>query len=224
MDAMQAAVHLVTVEGMTVTAAAKAAGVPRMTLSDRLRKDAPTEDPKLGRPQELPAAVEEAIVKCLITCAEFQYPMTRRDVQNIVQAYVLEKNVKTRWEDGLPGRDWVDNFRKRWRHKIKLKKPTNIKRSRAAVSPKTIRSFFEHLGPNVEGVPDTHFFNFDETNLRDDPGKLFYMMYKRSSVPYLLSLQLQYMGRYRYHKYHYTKFVTRLLSPSLHHSGYYKHR
>jgi hypothetical protein len=94
MDAMQAAVHLVTVEGMTVTAAAKGAGVPRMTLSDRLRKDAPTEDPKLGRPQELPAAVEEANVKCLITCAEFQYPMTRRDVQNIVQAYVLEKNVK----------------------------------------------------------------------------------------------------------------------------------
>jgi hypothetical protein len=52
----------------------------------------------------------------------------------------------------------------------KVKKPTNIKRSRAQVSPQIIRKFFTHLAPNIQGVPATHFFNYDETNLRDDPG------------------------------------------------------
>jgi transposase len=171
MDAMVEAVSLVRDHGMSVSAAAKEAGVPRMTLSDRIRKEEPSKEPRLGRPQELSAVVEEAIVNCLIKCAEFQYPMSKRDLQKIVQAYVVEHNVETRWEAGKPGKDWVDNFRKRWSHRVKVKKPTNIKRSRAAVSPQTIRNFFEHLGPNVEGVPGTHFFNFDETNLRDDPGK-----------------------------------------------------
>jgi hypothetical protein len=33
-----------------------------------------------------------------------------------------------------------------------------------------VRDFFEKLGPNVTGILATHFFNYDETNLKDDPG------------------------------------------------------
>jgi hypothetical protein len=54
-----------------------------------------------------------------------------------------------------------------------VKKPTNIKRSRAMISPQVIRKFFDHLAPNLEGVQASHFFNYDETNLRDDPGTVF---------------------------------------------------
>jgi len=65
-------------------------------------------------------------------------------------------------------------FQKRWAHRVKLKRPTNIKRTRAAVSPQIIRDFFTRVEPNLQGVPPSHIFNYDETNLRDDPGKYFY--------------------------------------------------
>jgi hypothetical protein len=79
--------------------------------------------------------------------------------------------VETRWKDSKPGKDWVINFQRRWKNEVKLRKPRHIKRSQAQVSPSIIREFFTHLGPNVEGAWPAHFFNYDETNLKDDPGR-----------------------------------------------------
>ena len=45
-----------------------------------------------------------------------------------------------------------------------------LKRSRAKVSPQTLKDFFVQLGSNVEGVKPEHFFNHDELYLKDDPG------------------------------------------------------
>lgn len=144
--------------------------VPRMTLSDRLRRTVPMDRPALGRPQELSRSVEEALVKCLVMCAEFNYPMRKRDLQDLVQSYCTEHDVKTRWVDDRPGKAWVRNFRKRWRHMVRVRKPTNIKRSRARVSPAVVRDFFERIKPNLEGIPSKNVFNYDETCFRDDPG------------------------------------------------------
>jgi hypothetical protein len=38
------------------------------------------------------------------------------------------------------------------------------------VSPETVHAFFEQIQPNLEGVPLSHIFNYDETGFRDDPG------------------------------------------------------
>lgn len=105
-------------------------------------------------------------MKCLKICGEYQYPMRKSDLQQIVQAYCVRHEIKTRWKDDMPAREWVRLFLKRWRHEIKLKKPTNIKRSRAAVSPRIIRDFFGRAAPNLEGIPATHIMNYDETNLQ----------------------------------------------------------
>jgi len=54
-----------------------------MTLSDRLkaiRAGKPKQLPRIGRPGELDKEVEEAIVKCLVACAEFHYPMSRKNL------------------------------------------------------------------------------------------------------------------------------------------------
>jgi hypothetical protein len=170
------AVRLVKSQGFSIMKAAKYTNsvkknpVPRTTLSDRLRKAQPTEAPALGRPQELPKAVEEALVVCLEMCAEFNYPMRKRDLQDLVQNYCVEHDVKTRWLEDRPGKGWVRNFRKRWRHRVRVRKPTNIKRSRAKVSPEEVRAFFANIKPNLEGVPSKNIFNYDETCFRDDPG------------------------------------------------------
>lgn len=78
--------------------------------------------------------------------------------------------METRWVDSRPGKDWISNFIKRHSAQIKIRKPTNIKRSRAKVSPADVRSFFERVTPNLDGIAPTHIFNYDETNLKDDPG------------------------------------------------------
>lgn len=175
---MVLAVKLVQESGYSISKAARVCQVKRTTLNDRLLKyNDPQNAPKVGRPQELAPAEEEELVQCLSLCAEFQYPMRKRDVQKLVQEYVLANDVNVRWDEGKPGKDWVRNFTKRWAHRVKVKRPTNIKRSRGKVSPEILRKFFSYLAPNVEGVPATHFFNYDETNLKDDPGKLYLPTY-----------------------------------------------
>ncbi len=114
--------------------------------------------------------VEEVLVQCLEMCAEFQYPLKKRDLQDLVQSYCVTNSVKTRWENDSPGYDWIRSFKDRWRHRVKVNKLSNIKRSRAKVSPDDIKEFFERLKPNVEGIPPTHIFNFDESPIKDDPG------------------------------------------------------
>lgn len=169
-EAMDEAVSLVIDRGWTVRRAATKAGVPRMTLSDRMKVKSPRKRIPLGRRPELSKEVEEAIVGCLKMCADYQFPMRKRDVQQLVQAYCTEHNVLTRWRENWPGKAWIRNFRARWKHVIKLKKPNNIKRCRAMVSPAIIRSYMQHLSKSVEGVKPEHIFNYDETNVQDDPG------------------------------------------------------
>lgn len=82
---MKEAIRLVKYEDYSIVQASlvinrvKKNVVPRMTLSDRLKD--PKEETVLGRPQELPRAVEEALVDCLVMCSEFQYPMKKSDLK-----------------------------------------------------------------------------------------------------------------------------------------------
>jgi hypothetical protein len=48
-------------------------------------------------------------------------------------------------------------------HRVKVKKPSNIKRSRAMVNPLILKKFFHHLTPIIEGVPASQIFNYHET-------------------------------------------------------------
>lgn len=94
------AVRLLKEENFTIKSAAgainsrKKAPVPRMTLSDRLCRADPQKTLQLGRPCELPEKVEAALVKCLKMCGEFNYPMKRSDLQDLVQAYCTEHSVQ----------------------------------------------------------------------------------------------------------------------------------
>lgn len=47
----------------------------------------------------------------------------------------------------------------------------NIKRSRVAVSPDVINTYFDELKRELKDVPSSHIINYDKTNLCDDPGK-----------------------------------------------------
>lgn len=49
---------------------------------------------------------------------------------------------------------------------------TNIKASRASVDPNEIKDFFENLRPALEETRPAIIYNYDETNITDDPGAI----------------------------------------------------
>ncbi len=91
-------------------------------------------------------------------CAEFNYPMCKKKLQNLVQSYCVEHNVKTRWHNDRPGKDWVRLFKKRWSHRVKVRHPT-----------KDLRDIMTRIQPSLESIPRFNIFNYDESPIRDDP-------------------------------------------------------
>lgn len=46
----------------------------------------------------------------------------------------------------------------------------NIKKARAQIGAKDIECYMENLKSVVQDVTNTHLWNYDKTNLTDDPG------------------------------------------------------
>ncbi|CAB3251132.1 unnamed protein product [Arctia plantaginis] len=65
--------------------------------------------------------------------------------------------------------DWVKQFLKR-HPTLSVRFATNIK-IRAALSKEILQEYIENLTPKIRDIPPTHIFNYDETNLADDPGQ-----------------------------------------------------
>jgi hypothetical protein len=163
---MQRALDLVRDENCPVSRAAKICGVPRVTLIDNLKGTHKTGAP--GRPIVLSEEEERALVEVLVQMSEFNYPVTKRHVCDMVKNY-LDKNRVTRFKGNRPGRIWARNFLERHKDRIAVKKPTNIRRSRAAVSPDDIKAYHANLSKELEGIPPSNIFNCDESCLQDNP-------------------------------------------------------
>jgi len=87
----------------------------------------------------------------------------------MVKSY-LDKRRETAFKNNKPGRGWMRGFLARHKDKIVIRKPTNIRRCRAAVSPDEIKAYFVNLEKELCDVPPSRIFNCDETAMRDDPG------------------------------------------------------
>jgi hypothetical protein len=58
-------------------------------------------------------------------------------------------------------------------NQVGIRKATNIRRSRAAVSSEQIKEYFANLACEIEGVPARDIFNCDKTCSRDDPTAVY---------------------------------------------------
>ena len=164
---LQNAADLIEKEGWSLAQAAKECNVPRITLHDRMKGT--HQSGRVGRPTVLSKVEEEVLVEMLKLLAEFNYPVSKRGLKDLVKVY-LDKKRDTIFKHNRPGRKWVKNFLMRHKGQIGIRKATNIRRSRAAVSPDQIREYFSNLKKEIAGLPASHIFNYDETCLRDDPG------------------------------------------------------
>ena len=69
----------------------------------------------------------------------------------------------------LQSAEWANLFIKR-QSPLTKSMASNIKRERAEASEKDVNDFFDNLAPELKDVEEKNVWNYDETNLFDDPG------------------------------------------------------
>ena len=68
----------------------------------------------------------------------------------------------------MPGRHWVKLFLER-HPRLAARRANLIKRARAEVSRQTVEEFFNNYTQVAHDIPPENIFNYDKTNLRDEP-------------------------------------------------------
>ena len=164
---VDAAIRQVRRGKMSLPRAAFEYGVPRTTLRNKFNG---FHCGKIGGQQKISAEWESEIASAIDTLVDWRVPLTGLEVRGLVKAFVdvvgLEHQLFK--NDNLPGVDWLRGFLKR--NNMTLRTASNVTSARAKVSADTINSYFDELQKELEGIPPSNIFNYDETNLSDDPG------------------------------------------------------
>ncbi|XP_044741169.1 MFS-type transporter clz9-like isoform X3 [Chrysoperla carnea] len=152
---------------LTQRAAETRYGIPRSTIKNKLKGRHMN---TVGRARTFSDEEELAFEKHLITLSDYGFPVVETDFRYAVKCYLDKKGVKIdRFQNNLPGYEWTKSFLKR-HEKLTSRLSSNIKKVRAEVGAKDIENYMENLKEVIENVPATHIWNYDETNLSDDPG------------------------------------------------------
>ncbi|XP_037045724.1 uncharacterized protein LOC119081087 [Bradysia coprophila] len=168
---MSKAIHAIESKSLSIRKAAAKYNINYSAVFRRLKRLPGSIKAHGGQPA-LNANEESFIVHRIQICADWGYPLDAFTLRMLVKQYLdeLGKVIK-RFKNNVPGRDWAYSFLHRHKKEISERLCQNIKRSRAAVSPEVITDYFKLLENELKDVPPQNILNYDETNLRDDPGK-----------------------------------------------------
>ena len=97
------------------------------------------------------------------------FPVDELDFRFIVKSYLaIHGRIVKVFQNNLPGRDWIKSFSSR-HPQLSIRFANNIKRVRAAIDEKVINEYIDNIGVLVQDVPPQNIYNYDETNVSDDP-------------------------------------------------------
>ena len=147
--------------------------VPRSTLHNRVKG---VHRLKPGHQTVFNDTEEKSLVHHIQVVSLWGFPFTTLDMRMVAKS-VLDsagKNIKC-FKNNVPSAEWARSFLKRHEHELTQRSCQNIKRVRANVSPEHINQYFDNLekslkNPDGSEIPPHCIFNYDETNLTDDPG------------------------------------------------------
>ncbi|KAI8432605.1 hypothetical protein MSG28_013591, partial [Choristoneura fumiferana] len=160
------------VEGrLSIRQASEHYGIPYGTLFNKYHG-------KYGKNLELKHE-EIRILESAAKSAEWGFPLSLLDLRMFAKM-LLDKQGRSvaKFTNNLPGVDWAYSLLKRHNSGYSQRVATNIKKSRAAVSRESLTQYFDNLEEVIKDVPPANIFNYDETNMSDDPGKKI-GLYKR---------------------------------------------
>jgi len=112
---------------------------------------------------------ESHLVKAIDHLAEWKVPLCAMDIRLLVKDYLDRRGVHdARFRNNCPGDDWLKSFVKR--HTLTQRLADNVKPSRAEISSESVNEYFDELQESLKDVPPENIYNYDETNIMDDPG------------------------------------------------------
>ena len=145
--------------------------VPKETLRRRL-KDNNYEKKRQGWKTVLSYEEEDILVHALQYTASCGFPQDSGDIKEMVRTFCEKLDRENPFKDGIPGKEWLNAFKKRHALKLAQCKPKLLTKARSdALSETTVNSFHEMLKSLIEDgniVADT-IYNLDETRLNTNP-------------------------------------------------------
>ncbi|KAF2880813.1 hypothetical protein ILUMI_25370 [Ignelater luminosus] len=118
---------------------------------------------------------EEAFVSYISAMNEFGFPLTTQDLRHVIRSF-LDRigRLISYFEKNMPGKNRISSFLRR-HLQLTARFAANIKRNMGATDETTLCEYINNLAEVVRKVPRENIWNFDETNLTDNPGqrKLF---------------------------------------------------
>lgn len=152
--------------GMPKLTASSTYGIPVRTLTNKLKGG---HEKKPGGQVLFTPDEESSFVNHLLKLSEYGFPISSNDLRYVVASYLNKKGkIVEKFKNNVPGKEWAKLFVKR-HHTLSNRFVSNIKTSRVSVTKDDITSYINNLKETVHEVPPTHVWNFDETNLSDDP-------------------------------------------------------
>ena len=124
---------------------------------------------KAGSQCYISSTLEKAVVDSIEQLADWKVPFETYDIRCLLKQYLDRTGtIRKVFKNNMPGIDWVRGFIKR--NQLTQRISENVKAARAEVNQDIINNYFNELESSLDGIPATHIFNYDETNITDDPG------------------------------------------------------
>ena len=165
-ETLERCIAAVKNRNMSIRKAAAHYNVPYGTLHRRLKG---TQTKKSGGQIYLPPAFEQHLVKTLDKLTDWKVPFDSFNIRCLVKAYHDSADIKhPKFVNNFPGPDWVRSFIKRFNLTKRI--TDNVKAARAEVNSNVINAYFDNLAQAISGIPPSRIYNYDETNMTDDPG------------------------------------------------------
>lgn len=167
LDTLQTCLQSILSHQMTQREAAKHFNIPRSTIKNKLKGKYTN---PVGRSRVFTEIEERAFEQHLIKLADYGFPVVEMDFRIIVKHYLDKKGVKIKFfKNNVPGYEWTKSFLSR-HNNLSVRMSSNIKRVRAEIGINDINSYMDNLSATIRDVPPSRLWNYDETNLSDDPG------------------------------------------------------
>lgn len=178
-DTLEQCLRAIESGKMSERMAAKVYSIPRSTIHNKRKKK---HSGKHGGKRVFSDEVEDLFAHRVNIMCDWGFPLDYLDLKLIIKAYLEKKKMNVKcFRNNLPGDDWVKGFMKR--RGLTNRYSSNIKRKRAAVSKSNLETYFDNIKEELTGIPAANIWNYDETNLSDDPGKKKCIMRRGHKYP-----------------------------------------
>ena len=165
-EALTKAVRQVKSGRMSLRKAIRSYKIPHGTLFNKVHG---IHNRRTGGQHRLSPEAENRLLATIDLLCTWKVPLTGLDIRLLVKDYLDRAGVHdSRFCNSCPGEDRLKSFI--CRHKLTQRLADNVKTARAEIDATGISEYFDELEQTVAGIPPTNIYNYDETNVTDDPG------------------------------------------------------